>query len=195
MCRYCDSAKRYPNNDVLAFKVKAVHAQENALHARLSQNESLIRDCEETLAYVMNEGWDKGAVRFWESGGQIGEWVYVVTEDYEFVDHGLQRASDWVRYIIKAGEYPIQWQNTGGERWNSDPSVATPGCIANTGPYYAVCITDAVMVESYYENQLLSEIRGHQETHNELTTRYMRWYGYEIQAGDETAKCYLKRVN
>lgn len=195
MCRYCESAERYADNETLAFKVKATHAQENMVHARLSQNESLIRDCEETLAFVMNEGWDNGAVRFWDAGGEIGDWVYVVTEDYEFVDRGLQRASDWIRYTIKAGTYPIQWQNTGGGKWNPDPSVATPGFIANTGPYYAVCVTDAVMVESYYENQLFSEIRGHREDHNETTTRYMRWYGYEIKSGDETAKCYLKRVN
>lgn len=114
------------------------------------------------------------------NGADFGTWTYVIPEEYEYTDRGLQRASDYIVYRILPGTYPVRLTNIGGSDWNPDRDVHTPGFIANVGPYFAVVQVDAIKLHTYYESQLFSAIRGeHKDMHEETTYRLIR-YGYEV---------------
>ena len=119
-----------------------------------------------------------------------------VPERFTYTDRGLQRASDWVRYEVHPGTYPISFTDS---RWNEIPgntrdeaealarekaaSYSYPVDLTAFLPYYAVAKVTATKVASYYENSLFGAVSGHDETHDELTTITWRPYAYEVKPG------------
>lgn len=82
----------------------------------------------------------------------------VVPAQFEWIDRDLPTASWWDKYLVQPGRYPLVLKNVGGDLWNPDLNVPTPGFIANVGPDHAGASIDALLIESYREARLLDHV-------------------------------------
>jgi hypothetical protein len=102
----------------------------------------------------------------------------VIDEPTEYVSHHYETASAYDRLILQPGRYPFRLVNLNYTPWvmgarNMESSMPT-------GPYYAIADVNAILVEHYYENRLLTEVRAETKVLNETITHRVQMYAYEI---------------
>lgn len=101
----------------------------------------------------------------------------VIAEGGEWTDRTLATASWWDRYLVPAGEYDVRYITSNFAPWK-------PGMRYDPVPYYADATFNAILVESYRESRLFSEVRPDRRTGlSEPTTRTVSMYGYECKHG------------
>lgn len=96
----------------------------------------------------------------------------------EYVDRTLATASWWDKYLLQPGRYPFLLTNLDWQPWQ--PGYVAPGYTGPTGPYYAVAKVDALLIETYREARLLSEVRAERKAVSENATVTVRLYAYEL---------------
>lgn len=106
----------------------------------------------------------------------------VIEERTEWTDRNLATASWFDVYELEVGIYPFEWVNINHTPWNADLSVATPGYVGNTGPYYAKVRIPARLTREYRVNTLftassVSDQRYHHGPHKVLGQSV---YAYQI---------------
>lgn len=107
-------------------------------------------------------------------------WTYTITEAREH-DRIWETASNYTRYVLLPGTYPVRFTNLDWTEWNPDPAVVTPGFTANIGPYYAVIEVDATKEHSYWVDRVFQYESAHTEDHrHERVTFKLDWYAFQV---------------
>jgi len=106
----------------------------------------------------------------------------IFDEPTEYVDRTLATASWWDKYEIQPGVYPLEWVDIDYRPWNPNPEARSPGFIANVGPYYALVVLKARLLEEYRVNRLFTASSVDHKLHDEspVVTLTRSVYAYQV---------------
>lgn len=102
--------------------------------------------------------------------------AYHVFEPYEVI-RTWETASNYTRYEILPGEYPIKWVTI-----NHGPVPA------GESPYYGQVVLDAIEQHRHYVNRVFTASSVHDEYPDTRTTHTLSTYAYDWKPGDVVAK-------